>query len=285
MIVLHGEAFRGKTQTAVQVARAIERSEFELWGEWVEQYERIPVVYISLDAAQIPSPKQLLREIARFLGISGWTNGTGDYLLAMVYRWVVQHDVQLIVIDELHFANRTQSAGRQMSDFLKSMQDTLPVTLLLVGIDLETFVRELNADHRAAQMPERAVEFRLGDIETATVKQRQSWFQFLLGAETRLLLAAIEPRWLATNMCLWLLGRSGARIGTVMNLIHGAAHAAMRSNRETLIVEDFERVPLSAAVQPRRRHHLEVLTSPADVDTWVRTGKLPPSADLRLRHG
>lgn len=281
ILVLHGEANRGKTVTGDQLARYVYEEQLLLWGPFVDdRFDRFPVISVSLDATQVPTPKQVLRLIAVFLGIPGWTAFTADELLWAVRRWVRNHDVQLLIIDELHFVS-TPAALQSMSSFLKSLIDELPVTILAIGIGLDAFVNELNRSARPAQMAERALVFELGDVPTRTPRHRASWIEFLLGLEQRLLLADVPPGSIANEAGLWILGRAGHRIGTAFDLVIGAAFAAIDSGRERLRFGDLEQVKLKAGAAQRQLHHLQVPTTVAEIDAWVRSGQLPRSAEAR----
>ena len=170
-------------------------------------------------------------------------------------------------VDEMHNLNLATRTGAEVSDQLKYFAERLPATFVYAGIDVEA--QGLFAGVRGRQI---AGRFTL--IPATPVRLRhQHPTRPMAGADRHLgIPPAPAP---ATAPAAWsrldeyLYHRSGGMIGSLSQLMRGAAILAIEDGSEQITHKLLERVPVDYAAATRR--HRIPATTPCKPRTW------PPS--------
>jgi hypothetical protein len=134
-LLIDGPAAVGKSTLVKMIARKFElqlrADEPHRVTDTVDNH--VPVVYLSVPD-QV-TPKQISLALARYLHLP--TRGTKDDIDDVVLKAIRRCDVQLLVIDDLHFLDCGQREGRASNDHIKYLANHAPCTLVGTGIDLE----------------------------------------------------------------------------------------------------------------------------------------------------
>jgi hypothetical protein len=190
-------------------------------------------------------------EFARFLGLSftGRVNITD--MVDAVFHTAARTRVELVLVDELHNLNLATRAGAEVSDQLNYFAERLPATFVYAGIDVEA--AGLFAGVRGRQIAGRFTVIPATAFAYGTSEQREQWRALVATMESTLRLHRHKPRSLVT-LDHYLYQRTGGMIGSLSQLIRGAAILAIEDGIEQINRPLLDIVPVDhAANQAARR--------------------------------
>jgi hypothetical protein len=156
-------------------------------------------------------------------------------------------------VDELHNLNLATRAGAEVSDQLKYFAERLPATFTYAGIDVEA--PGLFAGVRGRQIAGRFTVIPATAFAYGTSEQRDQWRALIATLESSLRLHHHEAGSLV-RLDEYLYRRSGGMIGSLSQLIRGAAILAMEDGCEGITRDLLDLVPVDYAAQratPTRR--------------------------------
>jgi hypothetical protein len=249
-VILSGASGTGKTTALTQLGRAHELATRKRHPRY---RTRLPVVYVTVPPAA--TPKVLAMEFARFFGLAFPSRATITDIVDAVCATAAHVHVDLVLVDELHNLNLGSRAGAEASDQLKYFAERLPATFTYAGIDVES--QGLFAGTRGRQIAGRFAVIPAAPFSYATSADKDAW-QGLVGTlESMLRLHEHAPGTL-TAMSDYLFHRTGGVIGSLSQLIRGAAVLAIEDGSEAITEELLECVPIDFAAEQSQQ-----LTAPA----------------------
>jgi hypothetical protein len=154
--------------------------------------------------------------------------------------------VELACIDELHNLNLATRAGADVSDQLKYFAERLPATFVYAGIEVEA--QGLFAGVRGRQIAGRFTVIPAAPFAYGTTEQREQWRALIATLETLLRLHQHRPGSL-TGLAEYLYQRSGGMIGSLSQLIRGAAILAIEDGTEQITRDLLDIVPVDYAAE------------------------------------
>ncbi|MEU4178914.1 TniB family NTP-binding protein [Streptomyces sp. NPDC026589] len=249
-VILSGASGTGKTTALTQLGRA---HELATRRRHPRDRSRLPVLYVTVPPAA--TPKMLATEFARFFGLTFPARATHTDIVDAVCATAAHVHVDLVLVDELHNLNLGSRAGAEASDQLKYFAERLPATFAYAGIDVES--QGLFAVTRGRQIAGRFVVIPAAPFSYATNADKDAWRGLVSALETMLRLHEHNPGTL-TAMSAYLFHRTGGMIGSLSQLIRGAAVLAIEDGSEAVTEELLELVPVDYAAEQS-----EKVTAPA----------------------
>ncbi|MGK5545486.1 TniB family NTP-binding protein [Streptomyces sp. URMC 127] len=249
-VILSGASGTGKTTALTQLGRA---HELATRKRHPHDRARLPVIYVTVPPAA--TPKMLAMEFARFFGLTFPARATHTDVVDAVCATAAHVHVDLVLVDELHNLNLGSRAGAEASDQLKYFAERLPATFAYAGIDIES--QGLFAGTRGRQIAGRFVVIPAAPFSYATTADKDAWAGLVGTLESMLRLHEHAPGTL-TAMSDYLFHRTGGMIGSLSQLIRGAAVLAIEDGSERISEELLEIVPVDFAAEQS-----EQLTAPA----------------------
>nr|WSX49812.1 ATP-binding protein [Streptomyces sp. NBC_00974] len=249
-VILSGASGTGKTTALTQLGRA---HELAIRKRHPRDRNRLPVLYATVPPAA--TPKMLAMEFARFFGLTFPTRSNVTDIVDAVCATAAHVHVDLVLIDELHNLNLGTRSGAEASDQLKYFAERLPATFAFAGIDIES--RGLFAGTRGGQIAGRFVVVPATPFSHANDVQKGAWRDLVGTLESMLRLHRHTPGTL-TALSEYIFHRTGGMIGTLSQLIRGAAVLAIEDESERITEELLALVPVDFAAEQS-----EKLTAPA----------------------
>ena len=190
--------------------------------------------------------RMLAMEFARFLGLqfAGRVNLTD--IVDAVCVTAARTRVELVCVDELHNLNLATRAGAEVSDQLKYFAERLPATFAYAGIDVES--AGLFAGTRGRQIAGRFTVIPATPFAYGTGAQREQWRALIATMDSALRLHQHRPGSLIA-LEDYLYRRSGGMIGSLSQLIRGAAILAIADGSEQITRDLLEAVPVDYAAE------------------------------------
>lgn len=246
-LIVSGASGTGKTTALTLLGRTHER---RIRKRYPGDRYRLPVLYVTVPPAA--TARMLAMEFARFLGLSftGRVNITD--IVDAVCATAIRTRVELVCVDELHNMNLATRAGADVSDQLKYFAERLPATFTYAGIDVEA--AGLFAGVRGRQIAGRFTVIPATAFAYGTSEQRTQWRALIATLESALRLQRHRPGSLV-ELDEYLYGRSGGMIGSLSQLIRGAAILAIEDGCEHITRDLLDLAPVDYAAQratPRR---------------------------------
>jgi hypothetical protein len=240
-VIVSGASGTGKTTALTQLGRTHER---HTRNRHPRDTHRLPVIYVTVPPAA--TARMLAVEFARFLGLtfSGRANITD--IVEAVCATAARTRVELVGVDELHNLNLATRAGAEVSDQLKYFAERLPATFIYAGIDVEA--QGLFAGVRGRQIAGRFTLIPATAFAYGTAEQRNQWRALVATMESTLRLQRHRPGGLL-RLDEYLYGRTGGMIGSLSQLIRGAAILAIEDGGEQITRPLLESVPVDYAAQ------------------------------------
>ncbi|MGA4842119.1 AAA family ATPase [Streptomyces sp. G45] len=252
-MILSGASGTGKTTALTQLGRA---HELATRKRHPRDGVRLPVIYVTVPPAA--TPKMLAMEFARFYGLPFPKRGsTLPDIVDAVCATAAHTHVDLVLVDELHNLNLATRSGAEASDQLKYFAERLPATFAYAGIDIET--QGLFAGTRGRQIAGRFVVIPAAPFSHATAADQETWRALIGTLESLLRLHEHAPGTLSA-MSGYLFQRTGGMIGSLSQLIRGAAVLAIEDGSERITRELLELVPLDFAAEQTQQ-----MITPANV--------------------
>lgn len=240
-LIVSGESGTGKTTALTQLGRTHER---HIRRRHPEDRHRLPVLYVTVPPAS--TARMLAVEFARFLGLSFTGRANITDIVDAVCHTAARTSVELVLVDELHNLNLATRAGAEVSDQLKYFAERLPATFIYAGIDVEA--AGLFAGVRGRQIAGRFTVIPATAFAYGTTGQRQQWRALVATMESALRLHRHKPGSLV-RMDEYLYRRTGGMIGSLSQLIRGAAILAIEDGCEQITRNLLDNVPVDHAAQ------------------------------------
>ncbi|WP_079159468.1 TniB family NTP-binding protein [Streptomyces griseus] len=248
-VIISGASGTGKTTALSQLGRS---HEIAVRKRHPRDRSRLPVVYVTIPPAA--TPKMLAMEFARFFGLDFPTRFNITDVVNAVCATAAHVHVDLVLVDELHNLNLATRTGAEASDQLKYFAERLPATFAYAGIDVED--QGLFAGTRGRQIAGRFTVIPTAPFSHAPGTDRDAWKSLVGTLESMLRLHHHQPETL-TGLSDYLYHRSGGMIGSLSQLIRGAAVLAIEAGSERITEDLLETVPVDYAAE-----RSESLTAP-----------------------
>lgn len=240
-VIVSGPSGTGKTTALTQLGRTHERHTRK---RFPDDDHRLPVIYVTVPPAA--TARMLAMEFARFLGLefAGRVNITD--IVEAVCVTAARTRAELVCVDELHNLNLATRAGAEVSDQLKYFAERLPATFCYAGIDVES--AGLFAGTRGRQIAGRFTVIPATPFAYGTTAQREQWRALIATMDAALRLHQHQPGSLI-KLEDYLYRRSGGMIGSLSQLIRGAAILAIEDCSEQITRDLLEAVPVDYAAE------------------------------------
>ncbi|MFE7972298.1 TniB family NTP-binding protein [Streptomyces shenzhenensis] len=245
-VILSGASGTGKTTALPQLGRA---HELAVRKRHPHDRNRLPVLYVTVPPAA--TPKMLAMEFARFFGLTFPARANITDVVDAVCATAAHVHVDLVLVDEIHNLTLTTRSGAEASDQLKYFAERLPATFAYAGIDVES--KGLFAGTRGRQIAGRFVVIPAAPFAYATAADREAWRALVGTLESTLRLHDHTPGTL-TGLSEYIFHRTGGMIGSLSQLIRGAAVLAIEDEIEHITEDLLALVPIDfAAEQSEKR--------------------------------
>lgn len=238
-VIISGASGTGKTTALTQLGRTHERA---VRRRHPTDRHRCPVLYVTVPPAA--TPRMLAAEFARFLALPLPSRANITDIVNAVCATATATRAELVCVDELHNISLSTRAGAEVSDTLKYFSERLPATFAYAGIDVEH--SDLFAGTRGRQIAGRFTVLPARPFAYGTTEQRETWTALIATLEQMLRLHAHPPGTL-TGQAEYLYQRSGGMIGSLSQLIRGAAVLAIEDGAEAITRDLLEAVPVDYA--------------------------------------
>lgn len=241
-IIVSGASGTGKTTALTQLGRTHERV-VRLRHPGPAGAQRIPVVYVTAPTAA--TPKILAIEFARFYGIELGTRATMPDIVNTVCAVAARTHLELVLVDEIHNISLGTRSGAEASDQLKYFAERLPATFAYAGIEVAE--QGLFAGACGRQIAGRFTLLTSTPFDYGTTEQRTAWRSLVATLEQALRLRQHPPGALV-ELADYLYQRTGGMIGSLSQLIRGAAVLAIDDETEAITRDLLDVIPLDHAV-------------------------------------
>lgn len=238
-VIISGASGTGKTTALTQLGRTHERHTRRRYPQ--DRY-RLPVLYVTVPPAA--TPRMLACEFARFLGLPIPTRANITDIVNAVCATAAHTRVELVCVDELHNISLATRAGAEVSDTLKYFSERLPATFVYAGIDIER--GDLFVGTRGRQIAGRFTVLPAAPFAYGTGEQREVWRALIATLEGLLRLHGLPPGALV-ELDEYLYRRTAGMIGSLSQLVRGAAVLAIEDGTETITRELLDLVPVDHA--------------------------------------
>jgi hypothetical protein len=261
-LILSGASGTGKTTAMMQLGRTHERA---VRCRHPDSRHRLPVTYVTVPPAA--TAKMLAVEFARFYGLEFSTRTNMPDIVNAVCATAANTAVELVLVDEIHNLNLATRAGAEVSDQLKYFAERLPATFVYSGIDVEG--EGLFAGVRGRQIAGRFTLIASTPFAYGTTEQRTAWRSLIATLEAML---RLHQHTTGTLVALdeYLYRRSSGMIGSLSQLIRGAAILAIEDGTEQITRDLLDLVPVDFAAEkaarptsPRQRKRRNAKTAAA----------------------
>ena len=261
-LILSGASGTGKTTALMQLGRTHERA---VRRRHPGTRHRLPVAYVTVPPAA--TAKMLAVEFARFYGLEFSARANMPDIVNAVCATAANTAVELVLVDEIHNLNLATRAGAEVSDQLKYFAERLPATFVYSGIDVEG--EGLFAGVRGRQIAGRFTLIASTPFAYGTAEQRTAWRSLIATLEAMLQLHQhVSGSLVALDE--YLYRRSSGMIGSLSQLIRGAAILAIEDGTEQITRELLDLVPVDFAAEkaarptpPRQRKRQAAATTTA----------------------
>jgi hypothetical protein len=240
-IVVSGASGTGKTTALSQLGRA---HDLAARKRHPDDPRRLPVVYITVPPAA--TPRMVAVEFARFFGLPVTRSANLTDVTNAVCATAARTSVDLVLVDEIHNISLATRAGAEVSDTLKYFAERLPATFVFAGLDVDE--AGLFAGPRGRQIAGRFTLIDSRPFDYGTTGQKDTWRSLVAAMEASLLLHDHKQGTLA-GLGEYLFGRTGGAIGSLSQLVRGAAVLAIENGAEQVTRELLDLVPVDHAAQ------------------------------------
>lgn len=160
-LMISAPLFYGKTELALLLSRSIEHDHAARHPQYIDDGV-VPVVWVEM--TDHATGKGLLAQVIRFLAPTVVLPAriTTEELRRLTVEALDAHRTKLLVIDEAH-----NLAGGEPSSVIKALQNESSVTVVLVGINLDSGKAFGSGDGLQVTMRCEMIELRKADINTA----------------------------------------------------------------------------------------------------------------------
>jgi Bacterial TniB protein len=239
--ILSGMSGTGKTTALTQLGRA---HEIATRKRHPGQADRLPVIYVTVPPAA--TARMLAVEFARFLGLELPSRANLADITNTVCSVAAHTHVDLVLVDEIHNISLATRAGAEVSDQLKYFAERLPATFVYAGVEVEA--QGLFAGARGRQIAGRFTVITATPFAYGTAEQRGAWQSLIATLESTLRLRE-HTSGLLPAMAEDLYRRTGGMIGSLSQLIRGAAILAIETGTEKITEDLLDLIPIDYAAQ------------------------------------
>lgn len=225
-LALTGPPTQGKTTIIRSLGRDFERrlrQRLKKQGIALTRNAAVcPVVHYSLDSES--TTRSLNTGVLHYLGVllsdtRAYNNAQLSQAAADVLK---RHQVQLLILDDVHLLKRGHSNTEGIRDYLKALTSKAPIMLLLAGIDLEkTDLFEETRDKTGVKAGQTGGRTGLIKV-TRFAKGSKAWTVLIAWIEAQLVLIDHQSGSLV-SLQAYLWNRSQGSIGSLMTLLRLAA--------------------------------------------------------------
>jgi hypothetical protein len=240
-VVISGASGTGKTTALSQLGRA---HELAARKRHPDDLHRLPVVYITVPPAA--TPRMIAVEFARFFGLPAPRSANLTDVTNAVCATAARTSVDLVLVDEIHNISLATRSGAEVSDTLKYFAERLPATFVYAGLDVDE--AGLFAGTRGRQIAGRFTLIPARPFDYGTAGQKGTWRSLVAAMEASLRLRRHQPGTL-TGLAEYLFGRTGGMIGSLSQLVRGAAILAIGDGSEQITRNLLDLVPVDHAAQ------------------------------------
>ena len=240
-VIISGASGTGKTTALTQLGRT---HELHVRKRHPGDQYRLPVLYVTVPPAA--TARMLAVEFARFLGLEFTTRANITDIVNAVCATASHTHVELVCIDEIHNLNLATRTGADVSGQLKYFAERLPATFVYAGIEVEA--QGLFAGVRGRQIAGRFTVIPAAPFAYGTGEQREQWRALIATLETLLRLHRHRAGTLV-SLAEYLYQRSGGMIGSLSQLIRGAAILAIEDGTEQISRDLLDVVPVDYAAE------------------------------------
>ena len=240
-VIISGASGTGKTTALTQLGRTHERHTRK---RYPGDRHRLPVLYVTVPPAA--TARMLAVEFARFLGLEFTGRANITDIVNAVCATAAHTRVELVCVDELHNLNLATRSGAEVSDQLKYFAERVPATFIYAGIDVEA--QGLFAGVRGRQIAGRFTVIPAAPFAYGTGEQREQWRALIATLESMLRLHWHRAGGLV-KLDEYLYRRSGGMIGSLSQLVRGAAILAIDDGREQITKDQLDIVPVDYAAE------------------------------------
>lgn len=244
-LIVSGPPGAGKSTNLLELGRSFERSE---GAKRPGSPDYLPVVFVAIPPSC--TPKGLVQEFARFLGIPVYDRMTESTITDAVCRVMAERRTRLVFIDDVHLLNTRTRPGADSSDQVKALAERVPATFVLAGVNVETSA--LLAGPRGAQIAARFKVLRTAPLLNGTSDQKAVWRKLLGDMEQALRLRNHRPGTLVRNADLIHL-RTGGVMASVFALVREAAICSVLDGTLAVTRRLLAEVVLDSQAMNRRR--------------------------------
>ncbi|GAA3828127.1 AAA family ATPase [Streptomyces chiangmaiensis] len=246
----------GKTTAVLNLALKYHREQIARHGAFTSAgHERWPVCWVGLTSNI--GMKDFNRALLEFFAHPGRRSGTAALFAQRALDCVLGCETKLLIIDDLHFLKWQDKNGREVSNHFKYIANEFPVTLIFVGVELESrgLYSEIDSsgDITLAQTGRRTTPLTMDPYLVTNDAHRVAWRKLMLTLEQRIVLARKFPGMLAEELSDYLYVRSTGHIGSLMTLINRGCQRAVRTGAEVLTQELLDQVKMDAAAERARK--------------------------------
>ncbi len=232
--VISGASGTGKTTALSQLGRA---HELAARKRHPGDRHRLPVVYITVPPAA--TPRMVAVEFARFFGLPAPRTANLTDVTNAVCATAAR-------TSEIHNISLATRAGAEVSDTLKYFAERLPATFVYAGLDVDE--TGLFAGTRGRQIAGRFTLIPARPFDYGTAEQKGTWRSLIAAMEASLRLHNHQAGTL-TGLGKYLFGRTGGMIGSLSQLVRGAAILAIEGGSEQITQDLLDLVPVDHAAQ------------------------------------
>lgn len=225
---LDADGTLGKTTIITECARYADRKVRQMYPVRSRRDDRTPSVYITLRSSA--SVKSVNRSIASFYGLPhapGRSSEDFEYAVAECAR---RCRTVVLCIDDFHQVKSRSRDHTLVSGYIKHLQNVLPVTVILAGIDI---LDQLDDGHgpgkrRLSQTGGRFSVYTLTRYGRTTQDEQHDWKELVANFSSHLVLEHGAGDLVARAK--YLHTRSGGSIGSLSRLLRHAANTAISTD-------------------------------------------------------
>lgn len=205
----------------------------------------VPAVYVIL--GENDGPKGLCQKLMRFYDEPYRDSWNESELTARLHRLTVSCGTRVILIDQMQNLRMANRSAQQTAEHLKILMDTLPVTVIGAGVDMDSTGFLTEGRRRShADLAQTAYRFQRFDIvanDFTTRQGREDWEALVNTVGDRLILLRKRSGELV-GLADYLHERTGGITGQLMDLLRQAANSAL-GNEERLTRDVLDRIEIS----------------------------------------
>lgn len=225
-LVVSGPPSTGKTTTLMELGRIFELADRR---RHPGVQDRLPVAFVSVPPAS--TPKMLVSEFARFLGIPVLQRTNQAGITDSVCAALCELRTQLVLVDDIHLLDTRTRSGAETSDQIKHLGERIAATFVYAGVEVHE--SPLLTGPRGQQLAGRFKLLHNDPLPYGTTAQRQVWEEVVAGLENALRLRGHRAGTLA-RQAAYLHRRTAGVIGSLSHLLREAAVTAILDGTESI---------------------------------------------------